>query len=580
MKNIMNERTKKGLEVLQSAVLLGVLGDVLLRVTPWGLNVFLFVSALIAAMAMLALRRKRELWNKSSVALNCALIFFSLMFVWRDSIELKTFDALAILTILAGLILPSLNVKTYAAGVFHYIIGFVWSGISIFFAPFFLLINDIKWTTIPQTGWSKHLISALRGLLIAFPLVLIFGALFVAADAVFENLVQNTFNIDGNILVGHILLTGFFSWITAGYLRSFLNENHSKDLAETFIKPKEDVERQTLSVTDIKDEDKENTVQTPLSVTNIKDEDAPADDKNESKKDGKKSWEWQTLDNSFLPKYFTIGSIEISVILGLINLLFLAFVIVQIPYLFGGMDLVQTTPDFKLADYARRGFGELVIVSALVLPILLISHWLLRKESPLNEKIYRALAFVQIGLLFVIMISAAQRLLLLTGNLGYGLTTVRFYPMAFMVLLALVFVWFGVTVLRGMRQRFAWGALWLALFTLGTLHVLNPDDFIVRTNFRLMQQGRGFDVHYNSSLSDDAIPALFEFLPQMDIYNKCAVKEKFLDRLHVKKESNDFRSWNWSRHIAKNQMTQFSKNWDMSECPNYTPLSDRFPGNY
>ena len=40
----MNERTKIGLEILQAAVLLGVLGDVLLRAMPWGLNVFLFIA--------------------------------------------------------------------------------------------------------------------------------------------------------------------------------------------------------------------------------------------------------------------------------------------------------------------------------------------------------------------------------------------------------------------------------------------------------------------------------------------------------------------------------------------------------
>ncbi len=102
----------------------------------------------------------------------------------------------------------------------------------------------------------------------------------------------------------------------------------------------------------------------------------------------------------------------------------------QIPYFFGGFELVQNTPDLKFADYARRGFGEFVTVAALVLPILLFSHWLLRKDKPINEKIYRVLAGIQIVLLFVIMISAAQRLFILTGNLGYGLTTVRFYPMA------------------------------------------------------------------------------------------------------------------------------------------------------
>ncbi|HSK74413.1 MAG TPA: hypothetical protein VK892_22120, partial [Pyrinomonadaceae bacterium] len=63
----MNERTRTGLEILQSAVLLGILGDVLLRATPWGLNVLLFVGALVAAMTMLILRRKREFWNVQTV---------------------------------------------------------------------------------------------------------------------------------------------------------------------------------------------------------------------------------------------------------------------------------------------------------------------------------------------------------------------------------------------------------------------------------------------------------------------------------------------------------------------------------
>src|SRR5215210_1935102 len=111
------------------------------------------------------------------------------------------------------------------------------------------------------------------------------------------------------------------------------------------------------------------------------------------------------------------------------------------------------------------------------------------------------------------MISATQRLLLYTGNLGYGLTSARLYPMAFMIWLALVFMWFALTVLRGAREQFAWGALWLALFMVGTLHVFNPDDFIVRTNVRLMQQGRSFDSFYVVNLSDDATPALLETLP-------------------------------------------------------------------
>lgn len=538
----MNERTKTGLAILEAAILMGVLGDALLRETPWGLNVFLWIGTLVAAMLMLAVRRRSEPLNKQTIALHVALVFCAAMFVWRDSMELKLLNSLAILTILSLLTLPALKIKTQIAGVAHYAFAGIWSGINAAFAPFYLMVADVKWKTIPQKGWTKHLIAVLRGVAIAVPILLVFGALFMAADAVFQGIIEQTFRIDPAILFRHIFLTGVFAWLVAGYLRGSLIGIFAAEKEET----KSEIKAQTLSITVLKDDEKETI---------------------ETKPEEKKSWDWRRFDNSILPPSLTLGAIETSVILGLMNLLFLGFVIVQIPYLFGGMDLVQNTPDFKLAEYARRGFGELVTVSALVLPILLVSHWLLRKDSPVNEKIYRVLAGVQIVLLFVIMISATQRLLLLTGNLGYGLTTIRLYPMVFMSWLAVVFVWFALTVLRGSREQFAWGALWSALFVLGTLHVLNPDDFIVRTNVRLMRQGRAFDSNYVAELSDDAAPALLESINTMNFEQRCAVKNKIARRFEQSQTEIDFRSWNWSRYAARNAMSEYTESLNALNCP-------------
>jgi len=55
----MNERTRQSLHVLEAALLLGVLGDALLRATPWGLNFFLWTSALLAAVVALLERWRR-----------------------------------------------------------------------------------------------------------------------------------------------------------------------------------------------------------------------------------------------------------------------------------------------------------------------------------------------------------------------------------------------------------------------------------------------------------------------------------------------------------------------------------------
>ncbi|NNE97980.1 MAG: DUF4173 domain-containing protein [Pyrinomonadaceae bacterium] len=548
----MNDKTKTGIEILQTAILLGITGDMLLRATPWGLNVFLWVSLLVAAMVAITFRRRREHWTPQTMALHGGLVFFSLMYVWRDSLELQILDFLAIITILGLLILPSLNMKIHIAGVFHYMAALCWSGISLAFAPFLLLVEDIKWKTIPSTGFSKHLVSVLKGLAIAAPILLVFGALFMAADAVFQGIIEKTFNINLEVITTHVVVISIITWMVAGYLRSSMFK-----LSPISSGPAADAKSAAM-----KD-------QVPSVTMHVSEDPAGNDEKakkEEAEVKKEKTSTWQDFNNSFLPGFFTLGAVETAIVLGLINLLFLSFVIIQIPYLFGGIEIVQSTPDFKLAEYARRGFGELVLVAALVLPILLGAHWLLRKDNPMNERLYRILAAIQIGLLFVIMISAAQRMLLYTGNMGYGLTAERLYPMVFMIWLAMVFTWFLMTVLRGMRSQFAWGALWSGLFLLGTLHVLNPDDFIVRTNIRLMQEGRAFDGYANTRLSDDSVPVLLDSMELMSANQRCTVKRKLSRRLAESHQEMDFRSWNYSRWVASSRLAENRPLLDMSTC--------------
>jgi hypothetical protein len=169
------------------------------------------------------------------------------------------------------------------------------------------------------------------------------------------------------------------------------------------------------------------------------------------------------------------------------------------------------------------------------------------------------------------MFSAVQRMLLYTGNLGYGLTTMRLYPTAFILWLALVFLWFGATVLRGQPKFFAWGALWTALLVVGGLHILNPDDLIVRHNVKLMQHGRQFDAGYNSySLSEDAVPALTEFLPEMSFEHQCTVKRELLRRLENDKTA-DFRTFNFSRWTARGVLLNYEGSFDTAGCPPTPP---------
>ena len=442
---------------------------------------------------------------------------------------------------------------------FHYGLSFLWSSLSAFFAPAALLMNDVEWANLPKSGWRKHTAAVLRGAAIATPLVLVFGGLFVAADAAYQGMVQRAFNIDPATIFSHAALIAVFGWLSMGYLRGAIINPLGSSMADmvpasnTVTTP----ESHEIRFSDVAAEGGEPPVRLPYDrtvVEHLSISDPPnktAETQTEPQPDAPNStWTWADLSNSVLPQAFTLGTTEVAVILGAMNLLFLSFVIVQVPYLFGGMELVQNTPDFKLAEYARRGFGELVVVSALVLPTLLVGQWLIRREAARAQILFKVLAGTQIALLFVIMASAVQRLLILTGSVGYGMTTIRLYPLIFMSWLAVVFVWFGATVLRGARQHFAWGALWTAFLFIGATHALNPDAFIVRTNLELLNRGRDFDAYYNAGLSDDALPTLLEGFSVMSVDDQKSVIHRMGERYCEEVGDKDLRSWNISRMKA------------------------------
>lgn len=214
-----------------------------------------------------------------------------------------------------------------------------------------------------------------------------------------------------------------------------------------------------------------------------------------------------------------LGLPEVGVVLAVVDLLFLAFVAVQFRYLFGGAELVQQVVDMSYAEYARRGFFELVTVAALSLPLLLLADWSLDQRDPARARAFRRLALLMLVLLDVMLASALYRMRLYTVQ--FGLTELRFYTTAFMGWLVLVFGWFAATVLRGRRERFGTGALLAGWLVLAALNLANPDGIIVGVNLDRAVRGRPFDVAYAETLSADALPALHRGLPRLETADAC-----------------------------------------------------------
>jgi hypothetical protein len=229
----------------------------------------------------------------------------------------------------------------------------------------------------------------------------------------------------------------------------------------------------------------------------------------------------------------TLPAAETNFALGLVNLLFVLFVGVQFRYFFG------SAPE-ELAQYARRGFFELVWVVALVIPMLLLLEWLVNKER--GVKLFRILAGIQVALVFIIGASALHRMQLYRD--AYGLTRLRFFTTAFMIWLGALLIWFVCSVLTGRRGRFAIGALATGMAVVVALHAINPDRIIVETNVERARAGiRAFDGVYTTRLSDDAVPAIMK--------NKDVVGPLVLGRFANRQRPAGWRSWNWSRAQAR-----------------------------
>ena len=216
-----------------------------------------------------------------------------------------------------------------------------------------------------------------------------------------------------------------------------------------------------------------------------------------------------------------VGIIEVGTVLLVVDLLFLAFVLVQFRYLFGGAAVVQGFTTMSYSEYARRGFFELVMVAALSLPLLLLADWALGPRHGVARRAFRLLAGAMLVLLNVMLVSALWRMRLYTAE--YGLTEQRLYTTAFMGWLVIVFGWFAATVLRGHRDRFGFGSLAAGLFVLGALNLLNPDGLIAATNLRRAGEGRALDTTYLRSLSADALPAIRRAARGLALPARCVV---------------------------------------------------------
>lgn len=187
---------------------------------------------------------------------------------------------------------------------------------------------------------------------------------------------------------------------------------------------------------------------------------------------------------------------------GALAALVLAFVLVQAGALLGGHRHVLRSAGLTYAQYAREGFGQLLVVTALTLVVVAVAARRAPRATATDRLVSRAaLGALCLGTLGVVA-SALRRMDLYVD--AFGLTRLRLLAVAVEVGLGLVLV---LVLIAGVRWRGGWlprAALHVAGVTVLALAAVDPDAQIVRHN---AAAPRPVDVAYLRGLSLDAVPA-------------------------------------------------------------------------
>lgn len=434
-----------GWRILALALLLGAAADVLFYKQALGLNAPLF-GALVLGALLFAFERsgqhvrlmRRNLW------LALPILFFATTIFLRDEPFLTFLNLVATLALLGLLFftlgtnpLERLTVMAYPLSVF---VGGLLAAVSVIPLIAFVLSR----LTANRGRW-QGLWRVLLGLGIALPFLVIFAALFAAADAIFSQVMRNLLNLDllKNLpdLIAQLIWIGFVSWLSAGALLMALDRARKANGILNLEKP------------------------------------------------------WTPI--------LKLGFVEATTVLASVNALFALFVAIQFTYLFGGSANINVA-GFTYADYARRGFFELVAVAVVTMGLLLALDWVARREGRMQTIAFKLLSLLLIALVLVMLASAFQRMSLYES--AYGFTSLRLYTHWFMLWMGAVFMLKAAALWLARGQIFAFGSFLSLIVSLVGFNLLNPDAFIAEQNVKRYLETGKLDADYAIAMSADATP--------------------------------------------------------------------------
>ena len=464
-------------------MLSGILGVVLLRHTPWGVNVIVWMVATagIAWSLSRRLNRGRVLFGWKALL---PVLFFAGAFAWRDSDELKIANGTLLFLSLGALAISSESPDLSRQGNYVVRVIGVWFRFVSDFARLLMVGMEKSRTSLSYS----RIAGVLKGAMIALPILLLFGGLMASADPAFSQAIVRCFQLDPVDVCECLFTFALVTPLVGGMV------------SRLALPPLSEAQSTSPKVAN----------GTTGSATRI------------------------------------IGSLEILTAVTLVDILFLAFVLVQIRYFFGGSGRVASVAGLTFAEYARNGFFELTAIAALTIPLILGAKTLISSSS---QRWFSVASGILLGCVTLILASAMERMRLYVSV--FGLTELRLYTGFFMIWLATAIGWAGWVVLSSQNRTFLRNALVAGYAVVAALNVANPDALIASKNLTL---GKKTDLTYLSNLSVDAAPVVAADMPRLSLTDQQTLRAQLLRNWKSSADALDWRSTNYSRAMFESQI--------------------------
>ncbi|MFP7296423.1 DUF4153 domain-containing protein [Neobacillus niacini] len=200
---------------------------------------------------------------------------------------------------------------------------------------------------------------------------------------------------------------------------------------------------------------------------------------------------------------FTLDGIITLTFLVLINVVYVLFTIVQFKYFFSG----TLQGDFTYAEYARKGFFELLFVTLINLTITILVLTYESKSTGYIKRIIQSQLTILVISSGVLLSSAFMRLSMYEE--AYGFTFIRVMAHSFMIFLVVIFMYTLVKIWMEKLSLFHFYFI-SALLYYTLMNVINVEQIIVTNNLERYEQNGKVDIHYLNSLSHTGVLGLID----------------------------------------------------------------------